>query len=66
MAGVRALAERVRSLEQARVSPWLRLIGPFEDFEAEVLAGITEHRYDQRDMPLVLMAVQRWVRDGAQ
>lgn len=58
------MANRVRRLEQVRVSPWLRPLQPNEEFEAEVMAGIAERRYDRHDMPLVLAAVKRWLQDG--
>lgn len=61
MAGVRSMLSRVARLE-AKVSPWTRLIGPIEEFEAEVQAGIAEGRYDLRDMPLILACVKRWTR----
>ena len=55
---------RVRKLELSRIPPWHRLLGPIEEFEAEVQAGMAAGRYDPRDMPLVLASVQRWVREG--
>lgn len=62
MAGVRTLLGRVRRLEQAQVSPWLKLLGPVEEFEATVQAGIREGRYDPRDMRTVLASVRRWIK----
>ena len=64
MAGVRALAERVRRLEQARVSPWARAFGTPEQLEAEAQAGIDAGIYDRLDMPAVVASVQRWMREG--
>jgi hypothetical protein len=66
MAGVRALLDRVRKLEQARVSPWARLIGTPEDFAAKAQAGIDAGTYDRLDMPSVVASVLRWVREGDQ
>lgn len=63
MAGVRSMLARVARLE-AKVSPWTRLIGPIEEFEAEVQAGIADGRYDSRDMPLILASVKRWVKQS--
>jgi hypothetical protein len=40
MAVVRALLDRVRKLEQARVSPWARLIGTPGEFAGQVQAGV--------------------------
>jgi hypothetical protein len=64
MASVRALAERVRRLEQERLSPWARLIGTPEQFASDCERGIDEGRYDRLDMPAVVQAVTRWMRDG--
>lgn len=60
---VRAMLARVQRLEQASTSPWHRLIGPFEDFEAMVHDGIALGQLDPRDAPVVLASVRRWVRD---
>jgi len=65
MPAVRSLLARVARLEQANLSPWLHLIGPFAEFEAEVQAGIAEGRYDPRDMAVVLVSVKRWMRQDA-
>ena len=54
---------RVQRLEQARASPWDRLIGPIEVFEAEIYEGITLGKFDPTDMPEVLASVRRWVRE---
>ena len=64
MVSPRALLARVARLEQAKVSPVLRLIGSIEQFEADVLAGMANGILDRRDMPVVLASVQRWVREG--
>lgn len=64
MASPRALLARVARLEQATVSPVLRLIGSIEQFEADTLAGMANRTLDCRDMPAVLASVQRWVREG--
>lgn len=63
MASVRGLMERVRRLEQARVSPWARIIGTPEQFAADIQAGVAAGVYDRADMPSVVASVQRWVRE---
>jgi len=60
---VRSLLGRVQRLEQARTSPWDRLIGPIEEFEAFVRDGIALGKLDARDAPVVLASVLRWARD---
>jgi hypothetical protein len=55
---------RVRRLEIVKASPILRRLGSFDEFEAEVQAGIDGGRYDPFDMPVVLACVKRWVKDG--
>ena len=64
MMSPRALLARVAKLEQAKVSPVLRLIGSIEQFEAGALAGMANGTLDRRDIPAVLASVQRWVREG--
>lgn len=49
MAGVRGLLARVQRLERGRESPLLAQLGTPE-FEAEIRAGVAEHRYDRIDM----------------
>jgi hypothetical protein len=64
---VRALAERVRRLEQlrARPSPIEVMYGSIDAFEAEMQRGIDAGRFDRGDMPHVLAAIRRWHDDGA-
>lgn len=61
---VRSLLARVSRLEQARVAPWLKLIGTPEQFAADMQAGIDAGVYDRLDMPAVVASVQRWMREG--
>ncbi len=69
MAGVRGMLARVQRLERGRESPLLAQFGKPE-FEAEIRAGVAEHRYDRIDMlgedgnSGVLAALQRWAKDG--
>ena len=57
---------RVQRLEQARapISPFERDYGSLDIWAAECVAGIEAGLLDPRDMPIVVMAVQRWHRDG--
>lgn len=57
---------RVQRLEQARapLSPFERDYGSLDVWEAECQAGIDAGLLDPRDVPIVVMAVQRWHRDG--
>ena len=57
---VRFLLARVAKLEQARTSPWLRLIGPIDEFDAYIRDGIALGELDPRDAPVVLASVRRW------
>lgn len=63
---VRSLLARVARLEQARASasPFVLAYGSLEAWEADWLAGIDHGRFDPRDIPTVLNAVQRWHKDG--
>jgi hypothetical protein len=54
---------RVQRLEQARTSPWDRLIGPMQEFEAMVHEGIALGQLDATDAPMVLASVRRWMRE---
>lgn len=59
---VRHLLARVQRLEQARTSPWDRLIGPIEEFDAYIRHGIAVGKLDATDAPFVLACVRRWVQ----
>lgn len=64
MATVRAMLVRVGKLEVERVPPVLAKFGGADGwavFEADALRGVAEGRYDSRDMPVVLTALQRWL-----
>jgi len=50
MSAIRSLLARVARLEQAKVSPLLRLIGTSEEFAAMIQAGADAGIYDRRDM----------------
>lgn len=55
---------RVRQLEIEKVHPILAQMGGeagWADVEAKVGAGITEGRYDRRDMPVVMRCLCRWI-----
>lgn len=58
---VRAMLGRVQRLEQSRVSGWVRLIGPTEEFDAFVRDGVATAKLDPIDAPFVLACVRRWV-----
>lgn len=60
---VRAMLARVQRLEHARTSPWDRLIGPIEEFDAFMREGIASGNLDSRDAPVVLACVRQWVRE---
>lgn len=61
---VRAMLARVQRLEQVRTSPWDRLIGPIEVFDAMICDGIALGELDPTDAPIVLASVRRWVRQA--
>jgi hypothetical protein len=63
MGRVRVMLERVRRLEQAKVSPWSLLIGTPEEFEAMAEAGMESGTLDRRDVPIVVEAFRRWGRE---
>jgi hypothetical protein len=54
---------RVQRLEQARSSPWDRLIGPFAEFQAMIHDGIALGKLDPTEAPIVLACVRRWVKE---
>ena len=56
----RALLARVQKLEATKLSHFEKLLGPFEQFEAECRAGIEAGKYDPRDMPVVINCVRSW------
>lgn len=64
---VRSLLARVARMEQARIptSPIERWYGSLEAFSERARAGIAAGTYDATDMPVVIMSVERWHRDGA-
>lgn len=68
MAGVRALAERVRKLEAARIaprSPFEQIYGSMAAFADHVQTDIEAGKLCRRDMPVVIACIDRWNRDGA-
>lgn len=67
MAGVRAMAARVRRLEReaAPASPIVRAYGSFDAFTAEVQADIDAGKLDSRDMAVVVTALRGWEINGA-
>lgn len=62
MAGVRAMAVRVRRLEReaAPASPIVRAYGSFDAYAAKVQADIDAGRLDSRDMAVVVSALRAW------
>jgi hypothetical protein len=64
---VRAMLSRVRRLEEARapLSPFEIAFGTLDAWAAECQVGIAAGLLDASDVPVVVMAVQRWHRDGA-
>jgi hypothetical protein len=58
---------RVQRLEQARspTSPFERAFGSLDAWEGGCQSGIDAGLLDSRDMPVVMMAVRRWHREGA-
>jgi hypothetical protein len=65
MASRRPLA-RVARLERARTptSPIALMYGSLDAFTDELRAGIAAGVYDARDMPHVIVGVERWHREG--
>lgn len=64
MAGVRAQLARTRRLEAAKVHPILAALGGEEGWsslQAEANAGMSDGRYDNRDMPVVVGAIRLWL-----
>ena len=59
---VRSLLARIQRLEEARTSPWDRLVGPIEEFDAYVRDGIAAGKLDPKDAPVVLASVRSWIR----
>lgn len=66
MAGVRAMAARVRRLEReaAPASPIVLVYRSFDAFAAEVQADIDAGRLDPRDMVVVVNALRSWETNG--
>lgn len=64
---VRSLLARVARLEQARspTSAFERAYGSLDAWEADCQSGIDAGLLDSQDMPVVMMAVRRWHREGA-
>lgn len=64
MATARAMLNRVAKLEVSKVPPVLAMMGGDDGwaaFEADAEAGLADGRYDSRDTPVVLAALQRWL-----
>ncbi len=67
MGSVQSMLSRVRRLEAARaapVSPFARVYGSMDEFEAEANAGIEAGQLDSVDMPIVVACLRRWDREG--
>lgn len=64
---VRAMLGRVQRLEQSRspTSHFERAFGSLDAWEADCQSGIDAGLLDPQDMPVVMMAVRRWHREGA-
>lgn len=65
MVAVRSMLARVRQLEIEKVHPILAQIGGEAGWAAvqkDAAVGLLEGRYDNRDMPVVLGCLERWVR----
>lgn len=63
LGSAKSLLHRVRKLERANLPPLFKFIGSLDEFAGHVQRGIDAGSYDQRDMPLVVNAVRRWLRD---
>ena len=64
MATARSLLNRVRKLETKRMHPMLAKIGGAVGWAAvqeEVEAGLADGRYDGREVPLVILCLNRWL-----
>lgn len=64
MAGVRALLARTRRLEAAKVHPVLAALGGEEGWariQADVETGLTDGRYDRRDVTHVMLCLMQWI-----
>lgn len=67
MAGARSMLARVRRLEQAlapTLSPFEAMPGGLDGWLAQCQAGIDAGLLDSRHVPEIMLAVQRWHRDG--
>lgn len=67
MGSVQSMLSRVRRLEAARaapVSPFARIYGSMDAFEAKANAGINAGQLDPSDMPVVIQCLRRWDREG--
>jgi hypothetical protein len=64
---VRAMLARVRRLEATRapLSPFELAFRTLDAWAAECQVGIAAGLLDASDVPVVVMAVRRWHRDGA-
>lgn len=68
MAAVRGLLARVSRLERGGapvLSRFEAAAGGLDGWEAECRSGIADGHLDGTDVPVVIMAVRRWHRDGA-
>lgn len=64
---MRSMLTRVRRIELARtpaLSPFETAYGSLDAWEAECQAGIDTGQLDPRDMPVVMLSVRRWHREG--
>ncbi len=64
MVAVRSMLARVRQLEIEKAHPILAQIGGeagWAAVEIDVRAGLTEGRYDPRDLPVVMKCLRRWI-----
>jgi hypothetical protein len=61
---VRSQLARIARLEQVRLGPWAAIVGTPDQFASDCQRGIDEGRYDRLDMPAVVQAVTRWMREG--
>jgi hypothetical protein len=66
MAGTRSMLTRVRRLEQARaptLSPFEAMAGGLDGWVADCAAGVAAGYLDRSDVPMIVLAVQRWHTD---
>ena len=64
MVAVRSMLARVRQLEIEKVHPILAKIGGLAGWaavQADIEGGSADGRYDERDIPVVMFCLRKWL-----